>query len=87
MRQLKGTTELPMHPNRQLVENWKPNRRLQQQSPLDIATCLSSVHHLSTDRQDESRCPSSTPWKNQYVTEFKTILQGDKITKISPLLS
>ena len=71
----------PMHPIRQLVENWKPNRRLQQQSPLDIATCLSRMHHLSTDRQDESRCPSSTPWKNPYVAEIKTTLQDDKINK------
>ena len=71
----------PMHPTRQLVENWKPNRRLQQQSPLDIATCLSRMHHLPTDRQDEPRCPSSTPWKNPYMAEIKTTLQDDKINK------
>ena len=53
----------PMLPNRRLVENWKPNRRLQQQSPLDISNHLSNVYNLSTDRKEESRSSSVIPWQ------------------------
>ena len=74
----------PMHPNRQLVENWKPNRRLQQQSPLDISNHLSNVYNLSTDRKEESRSSSIIPWQNVYVADIKTSLLDDKINKNSP---
>ena len=41
------------HPNRRLVETWKPTNRLQQKSPLDLAASLSENQHLPTDRMQE----------------------------------
>jgi len=43
----------PNHPNRQLVENWNPARRIQQQSLLDISTKINASNNLLTERERE----------------------------------
>ena len=74
----------PNHPNRQLVETWKPCQRLQQKSPLELASSLSEMHHLPTDRMQESRFSQTPPWEVNYIPEIKTSLLDNKIDKSTP---
>ena len=74
----------PEHPNRQLVEKWKANPRLKQQSPLDVSASLTETYFLPTDRLEETRCPKSTPWRNTYMPEIKTKLLNQSINKNTP---
>jgi ribonuclease HI len=69
------------HPNRKLVENWKQNNRLQQESPLDISTKLTQHSHLPTDRENEVKCPGPPPWKPIYTAEIKTSLLDETANK------
>ena len=39
------------HPNAKLVENWKPTRRLQRKSILDVAQDLQEKYHLPENRE------------------------------------
>ena len=71
----------PGHPNRKLVEDWKPNRRLQQKSPLDKATELTQQMHLPTDRTTEVKCPGLPPWKPLYTADIKTTLLDKSANK------
>ena len=74
----------PNHPNRQLVETWKPCQRLQQKSPLELASSLSEMHHLPTDRMQESRFSQTPPWEVNYIPEIRTSLLDNKIDKSTP---
>ncbi|GFR93496.1 RNA-directed DNA polymerase from mobile element jockey [Elysia marginata] len=40
------------HPNRQLIDTWKPTGRLKQKSVMDIATYLQEKHHLPNNREN-----------------------------------
>ena len=64
----------PDHPNRKLVEQWKPNRRLQQKSPLDKATEITQQMHLPEDRNTEVKCPGPPPWNSLYTADMRTTL-------------
>ena len=55
------------NPNRQLVENWKHIRRIQQQSPLDISTQINVFNNLPTESKESKRYSEAIPWENYYV--------------------
>ena len=74
----------PNHPNRQLVENWKPIRRIQQQSPLDISTQINVTNNLPTERKESKRYSEAIPWENHYVPKIKASLSDVKVDKNSP---
>ena len=70
----------PDHPNRKLVENWKPAKRIQQKSPIEIAAEISNQHHLPTNRQCENRYQMSNPWECSIDADIRTTL-------INPMIS
>ena len=50
------------HPNRVLVEKWKPNQRLKNtQSVLDRVADLQRKHHLPENREPVERVPKTLP--------------------------
>ena len=73
----------PDHPNRKLVEQWKTNQRLQQQSPLEAYSKLSETHHLPPNRKNESRFSKSTPWTEVNAAEIRTQLSDQSVNKNS----
>ena len=73
----------PDHPNRKLVENWKPVRRIQQQSPIEFATEISKQHHLPTNRKCENRYQTASPWDSHTNAEIRTVLIDPMVNKTS----
>ena len=50
------------HPNRVLVDSWRPNKRLKQNSPMDIVNQLEEFHHLPQDRLQLRKYADIPPW-------------------------
>ena len=73
----------PDHPNRKLVENWKPAKRIQQKSPIEIAAEISNQHHLPTNRKCENRYQMSNPWECSIDADIRTTLINPMINKNS----
>ena len=73
----------PDHPNRKLVEKWKSNKRIQQQSPLEVHKTVSLNQHLPTNRKNESRFAKVTPWNETGAAEIKTSLTDINVNKNS----
>ena len=49
------------HPNRILVDKWKPNKRLQTPSIMDKVLELKDQHHLCENREPLNRVPPTLP--------------------------
>ena len=69
------------HPLRKMVDNWKEVRRLQQNSPLDIAKELQESHYLPQNRKLENKSPYPPPWKKLRQPSIKTKLLDPTISK------
>ena len=68
------------HPNRKIVETWKPARRLQQQSVLDVTSKLQEKHHLPENREQEEPVPKQLP---PHLPISKPIIHPELITEMS----
>ena len=77
----------PDHPDRKLVENWKPVKRIQQQSPIEISAENSKQYHLPTIRKCERRYQISNPWDSSINADISTTLIGPTANKIHLKLS
>ena len=51
----------PQHPNRKLVDTWKPKKRLKQKSILHHVTELTDSHHLPQNRQETKTVNQNIP--------------------------
>ena len=69
------------HPNRHLVDSWKPINRLKQTSPLDAANTLEASHHLPTEREVENKFASIDPWTNLKMPTIKSSLNDENVNK------
>jgi len=66
------------HPNAKLVENWKPTRRLQRKSILDVAQDLQEKYHLPENREVASVTDKLLPpYICNATPEIKTSLVQD----------
>ena len=74
----------PDHPNRQLVENWKRNTRIQQKSPIEISADLTKQYILPTNRKCEKRHQVSNPWDSSIDADIRTTLIDPMVNKNSP---
>ena len=71
------------HPNKKLVDTWKPINRLKQKSPLQIAENLEKVHNLPSDRQSELQHSILAPWSQLKMPNIKTALIDKTVNKKS----
>ena len=71
----------PDHPNRKLIETWKPVRRIQVKTLLDVAKEMSSMENLPTERQLERKFQNMPPWQHLHQPKIVTSLLDKKITK------
>ena len=71
------------HPNRRLVETWRPSYRLKQKSPLHIADNLNKTHNLPSDRQTELTHSVLAPWSQLKMPKIKTTLIDERVNKKS----
>ena len=69
------------HPNRELVDSWTPNQRLQQQSPMDVAFKLEQQHHLPQERLPNPKHASTAPWSCLKPPTIKTSLLNPSVNK------
>ena len=69
------------HPNRELVDSWTPNQRLQQQSPMDVAFKVEQQHHLPQERLPNPKHTSAAPWSTLKAPTIKTSLLDPTINK------
>ena len=69
------------HPNRVLVDSWRPNKRLQQNSPMDIANKLEEFHHLPQDRLQLKKYVDIPPWTAIRNPTIKTSLLDPAVNK------
>ena len=77
----------PHHPNRELVENWRPEGRLQKKSPLMIAEAAYTKHHLPEEREPIPSCSLLQPGLDLRYPEIKTALVDENVTKeTNPLI-
>ena len=77
----------PNHPNRQLVENWKPKNRIKHQSVLQKVEKLKEKHHLPEVRENIERvptkCPPYQPMKQATINKG---LKNNSNKKTDPLI-
>ena len=71
----------PGHPNRELVDNWKEQTRLQQKSLLAKAQQEEKSHHLPQDRELETKCPYPPPWFQLQQPVINTKLHDPTVNK------
>ena len=71
------------HPNRILVESWRPNKRLQQNSIMDVACKLEENHQLPPNRLPLQKCSDFPPWMEIKQPLIKTSLLDASINKSS----
>ena len=71
----------PDHPNRKLIETWKPVRRIQLKTVLDVAKEMSSMENLPTERELERKFQNVPPWQHLHQPKILTSLLNKKITK------
>jgi ribonuclease HI len=72
------------HPNRQVVDNWREERRLQQKSLMDKAQEEEEEHHLPQQREPETKCPSPPPWYRLQQPTIRTKLLQESANKQTP---
>ena len=71
------------HPNRILVDQWEPNKRLQQNSIMDVASKLQEEHQLPPDRLPLKKCSEFPPWMHIKQPLIKTSLLDASVNKSS----
>ena len=71
------------HPNRVLVDSWEPIGRLQQQSPMDVATRLQDKLSLPVNRLPNQKYPTISPWEELQPAMIKCSLLDPTIDKNS----
>ena len=71
------------HPNRLLVDSWMPNKRLKQNSPLDIFSQLEETHHLPPDRKPLKKYEDFPPWTELNRANIHSSLLDPDINKKS----
>ena len=71
------------HPNRVLVDSWECIGRLQQQSPMDVATKLQNKLDLPTNRLPIQKHPTIAPWEELQLASIKHTLIDPTIDKNS----
>ena len=75
------------HPNRALVDNWKPKSRITQKSVLHKVQELKEQHHLPETREPLIRVPGSLPpFLPLKEAAIKTKLIGNANKKSDPLI-
>ena len=75
------------HPNRTLVDNWKPKSRITQKSVLHKVQELKEQHHLPETREPLIRVPGSLPpFLPLKEAVIKTKLIGNANKKSDPLI-
>ena len=62
------------HPNKVLIDKWKPCKRLQQESLLDRATEKEKTQHLPATRMAENKFPRPAPWETLLLPVIKISL-------------
>ena len=74
------------HPNRKLVDKWKPCNRIKQQSILHKVESLKEEHHLPEVRENLERVPSKLPpFLPLRQATIKTNLNDNSTKKSDPL--
>ena len=71
------------NPNRVMVNSWEPIRRIQQQSPLDVAHRLEEKHNLPEDRLPSKKFTTHEPWMDLKEATIKCSLLDPTINKNS----
>ena len=71
----------PDHPNRKLIETWKPVGRIQLKTLLDVAKEMSSMENLPSERELERKFQNVPPWQHLHQPKIVTSLLDKKITK------
>ena len=71
----------PDHPNRKLIETWKPVGRIQLKTLLDVAKEMSSMENLPTERELERKFQNVPPWQHLHQPKIVTSLLDKKVTK------
>ena len=69
------------HPNRKLVDSWKPKNRLKQSSPMNVAQNLENFHHLPSERQPDMKFSQLDPWTNLKTPLIRSTLKDDTVNK------
>ena len=72
----------PDHPNRKLIETWKPVGRIQLKTLLDVAIVMSSMENLQTETELERKFQNVPPWQHLHQPKIVTsLLDKKKIAK------
>lgn len=71
------------HPNRLLVDTWKPVERIQLKTLLDVEQMLSTNQHLPENREKDAKFQGNAPWTTLRKPEIKTTLLDEKANKKS----
>ena len=71
----------PDHPNRKLIETWKPVGRIQLKILLDVAKEMSSMENLLTETELERKFQKVPPWQHLHQPKIVTFLLDKKVTK------
>src|SRR5579871_1541437 len=69
------------HPNRSLVENWKPINKIKQNSPLQVAANTAGQHYLPQTRESTEKYPNLYPARELTTPEIRTTLIDNKLTR------
>ena len=69
------------HPNHKLVDSWKPNNRLKQSSPMNVAQNLENFHHLPRERQPDMKFSQLDPWTTLKTPLIRSTLKDDTVDK------
>ena len=69
------------HPNKSLVDSWTPIKRLQQKSPLDIASELEERHQLPPNRKLLQKYEDFPPWTELKRPNIHSSLLNPEINK------
>ena len=69
------------HPNRKLVDSWKPKNRLKQSSPMNVAQNLENFYHLPSERQPDMKFSQLDPWTNLKTPLIRSTLKDDTVDK------
>ena len=71
----------PDHPNRKLIETWKPVGRIQLKTLLDVDKEMSSMENLPSERELERKFQNVPPWQHLHQPKIVTSLLDKKVTK------
>ena len=73
----------PDHPNRKLIETWKPVGRIQLKTLLDVVKEMSSMENQPTERELERKFQNVPPWQHLHQPKIVTSLLDKQIKKRS----